>query len=181
MSRIGKQPIPIPNGVTIVVEGNRIAVTGPRGELRRTLPADIQVAVEGDFLVVAPREVTQRTSARWGLTRALVANMVTGVVSGFEKKLEFEGIGYRVSVEGEGLKFLLGFSHPILFKTPAGIQLRVEKNVIVVSGIDKEAVGETAARIRALKPVEPYKGKGIHYQGEVIRRKAGKKAAAAAQ
>lgn len=180
MSRVGKQPVVIPEGVTVEVEGNTLAVKGPRGELRRALPSDIQIALENGTVTFTPRIMSQKTPARWGLARALAANMIQGVVSGFEKKLEFEGIGYRVSVEGDGLKFLVGFSHPVLLKAPAGIQFRVEKNVIAVSGINNELVGETAARIRALKPAEPYKGKGIRYQGEVIQRKVGKKAAASA-
>lgn len=180
MSRIGKKPIVIPQGVTVEINGLQIFVHGPKGELRRELPPAIIVRIEGNEILTEPREHTKKTPALWGLTRSLVANMVTGVTAGFEKKLEFEGIGFRVVVDGDGLTLQLGFSHPVKFKTPAGITCLVEKNTITISGIDKELVGETAASVRALKKPEPYKGKGIRYKGEVIRRKAGKKAVASA-
>lgn len=180
MSRVGKKPILIPQGVTVTVNGSVVLVKSSKGELQRELHPDIGAEVRGSEIIIEPRRETKQTPALWGLTRALVANMVTGVTAGYEKKLEFEGIGFRVALEGEGLTLQLGFSHPVKFKTPLGIKFAVEKNVITVSGIDKELVGETAARVRALKKPEPYKGKGIRYRGEVIRRKAGKKAVASA-
>lgn len=180
MSRIGKSPISIPEGVTVRVTGALVSVKGPKGELEISLHPWVQAEVKDREVVILPKGDTKKTPALWGLFRALIANMVQGVTEGFEKKLEFEGIGYRAVVEGDMLNLQLGFSHPVKFRTPAGIKLSVEKNVIKISGIDKGLVGETAARIRALKPPEPYKGKGIRYQGEVIRRKAGKKAVAAA-
>lgn len=180
MSRIGKKPIPIPPGVTVAVTDNSVSVQGPKGELKRVLHPDIRAGIVEGQILIEPYRKSKRASALWGLSRALAANMVEGVAKGFEKKLEFEGIGYRAMVEGDNLVMQLGFSHPVRFKIPEGIRITVEKNVITVLGIDKELVGETAARIRALKPPEPYKGKGIRYQGEVIKRKAGKKAIAAA-
>ncbi len=179
MSRIGKKPISMPEGVTANIAGNVFSVKGPKGELKRVLHLDLGVEIKDKEIVVVLVKKTKKSPALWGLFRSLIANMVEGVAKGFEKKLEFEGIGYRVVLEGDTLVLQLGFSHPVRFKAPAGIQLFVEKNVIRISGIDKELVGETAACIRALKPPEPYKGKGIRYQGEVIRRKAGKKAVAA--
>lgn len=178
MSRIGKQPIPILRGVTVEVTDGFVNVKGPKGELRKAIHPDIGVAIGEGNIMVEPRRVSQKTSALWGLTRALIANMVEGVTAGFERKLEFEGIGYRASVEGGTLTMQLGFSHPVRFSAPAGVTLTVEKNTITISGIHKESVSEAAARIRALRPPEPYKGKGIRYRGELIRRKAGKKAVA---
>lgn len=180
MSRIGKQPIIISDGVTVSIDGSFVAVKGPKGELQHRLHQDIAAVVEEGMLTVSVARPTKQSPALWGLSRSLIANMVQGVVSGFEKKLQFEGVGYRVAQEGTGLACQLGFSHPVAFRCPEGIDLKVEKNIITVSGIDKALVGLTAARIRALKPPEPYKGKGIRYEGEVIRRKAGKKAVAAA-
>ncbi len=179
MSRIGKKSITIPEDVTISVTDGFISVKGPKGELRRVLHRDIKVEVKDKEVIVSPVRETKKSSALWGLSRSLVANMAEGVRNGFQKKLEFEGIGYRANMEGDTLVMQLGFSHPVRFRAPEGIKIVVEKNVISVSGIDKELVGDTAARIKNLKPPEPYKGKGIRYQGEVIRRKAGKKAVAA--
>ncbi len=180
MSRIGAQPIVVLAGVRIQIADNAITVTGPKGTLSRTLAREIGIAAQGDMLVLSPRIDSRRTSALWGLTRSLVANMVAGVASGFEKKLEYEGIGYRAAVEGTTLVMQLGFSHPVRFDAPPGIALKVERNVITVSGADREAVGSAAAAIRAYKKPEPYKGKGIRYQGEIVRRKAGKKGATTA-
>ncbi len=160
-------------------EGDLIRVRGPRGELSRRIRSELDVDISGAVLLVKPVRRTKKTNAYWGLTRSLLAAMVEGVSKGFAKKLELEGIGYRVSAEGERrLRFSLGFSHPVEFEAPEGIQLAVEKNTVTVSGVDKELVGQAAAQIRSLRPPEPYKGKGIRYQGEVIRRKAGKKAVA---
>ena len=178
MSRIGKKPIPIPPGVSVSVKDSLVFVRGPKGELSRTLHPDIGMEIADGYLNIVPKRETKQVPALWGLFRSLVANMVEGVMHGFEKKLEFEGIGFRAVLEGDTLVMQLGFSHPVRVRAPTGIALKVEKNVITVSGINKELVGEIAAAIRNLKPPEPYKGKGIHYWGEVIRRKAGKKAIA---
>lgn len=180
MSRIGKKSIPILPGVAATVRENTIFVKGPQGELNRVLHPDIKVEVGDNQILVVPRRETKKTPALWGLSRALIANMIEGAARGFEKRLEFEGIGYRANVEGNTLVMQLGFSHPVRFKVPEGIKFSVDKNVITISGVSKELVGDTAARVRALKPPEPYKGKGIRYQGEIIRRKAGKKAVATA-
>ncbi len=180
MSRIGKKPIQIPPGVTAHVTDFDITIKGAKGELQYRVHSDIMIVQEGETLLASPRRKTKKTPALWGLTRSLVENMVRGVTTGFQKKLEFEGVGYRASVEGDTLVMQLGFSHPVRFTAPEGIKFLVEKNTITITGIDKEKVGNTAARIRKLRPPEPYKGKGIRYQGEVIRRKAGKKAVASA-
>lgn len=180
MSRIGKQPILFPPAVRVSVSRGTVSVIGPKGTLERTLPPEIGLVVEDGRLSVIPAGSSRRTAAFWGLGRALVANMVLGVTQGFEKKLEYEGVGYRAAMEGSTLVMSLGFSHPVRFAAPGGIALKVEKQTITVSGADKEMVGRTAAAIRALKRPEPYKGKGIRYQGEVIRRKAGKKAVTSA-
>jgi large subunit ribosomal protein L6 len=180
MSRIGKKPIIIPKGVTVTSAQNNVTIQGSRGALSFTLPKGVDVAHDNDFLTVTSREQTHRSRALWGTSRAILANMVMGVTKGFEKRLEVEGVGYRVALEGNTLVFALGFSHPVRFEAPDGIQFQTEKNAIVVSGNSKELVGRAASAIRELKPPEPYKGKGIHYTGEIIRRKAGKKAASAA-
>lgn len=179
MSRIGKKPIPIPSGITVSITGNLISAKGPKGERSRMVHPDMEVVMQGDILEVRVKRESKKAAALWGLTRALIANLIEGVARGYQKKLEMEGIGYRVQMEGPNLVFQLGFSHPVRVEAPNGIVFVVEKNVITISGADKETVGNTAARIRALKKPEPYKGKGIRYQGEVIRRKAGKKGVAA--
>lgn len=188
MSRVGKKLIPVPDGVMVTITNNLISVKGPKGELHReihpVLVAEVRVHNEGgrnkSEIAIIPRVSSKNSSALWGLTRSLVANMVEGVSRGFDKKLEFEGIGYRASVEGDTLVMQVGFSHPVRFKAPPNIKFLVEKNVITVSGFDKEEVGRVASLVRIQKPPEPYKGKGIRYQGEVIRRKAGKKAVTSA-
>lgn len=180
MSRIGKKPIPFPPSVRAEVAGRTIAIRGPKGVLVRSLPPEVDISVGEGQMMVIPAGSSRKTSAFWGLGRSLIANMVQGVTEGFEKKLEFEGVGYRAAMEGGTLVMSLGFSHPVRFSPPEGIALKIEKQMITVSGADKEMVGMTAARIRDLKRPEPYKGKGIRYQGEVIRRKAGKKAVASA-
>ena len=181
MSRIGKQPIPIPASVKITLSNEAITVAGPKGELAFTFHPDIAVRLEGAQVVVTPRRAAKKSAALWGLTRALVANMVEGVTNGFQKKLDLEGVGYRVALDGTALVMQLGFSHPVRVEPPAGIAFTVEKNTITVSGISREQVGLTSATIRSLKPPEPYKGKGIRYRGEIVRRKAGKKASATAK
>ena len=179
MSRVGKKPIQLPESVTATVSDGSIFVKGPKGELSRELHRDIQASIEERTLVVSPRRQSKDAPALWGLSRALIANMVQGVTEGFQKKLELEGVGYRANMDGKDLVMQLGFSHPVRFSAPEAITLATEKNTITISGIDKEQVGQMAATIRAMKKPEPYKGKGIRYQGEIIRRKAGKRAGAA--
>lgn len=176
MSRIGKKPIELPHGVTVVKNGRVLSVAGPRGNLTLTLRPEIDAEVQGAVLKVVPVSGVRKVAALWGLTRALLAAMVEGVSRGFERKLEIEGIGYRAGLDGGNLQLAVGFSHPIEVNAPPGISFKVEKNVVTVSGIDKELVGDVAAKIRKIRPPEPYKGKGIRYLGERIRRKAGKKA-----
>lgn len=178
MSRIGKKPIIIPSGVTIhAVADGLVSAKGPKGELNLRLHPDMNITITNEAVMIVPREQhSKKAPAIWGLTRTLVANMMLGITAGFEKVLEFEGVGYRVALEGSTLAMQLGFSHPVRFEAPKGITLAVQKNTITIAGINKELVGEVAARIRALKLPEPYKGKGIRYRGEVIRRKSGKKA-----
>jgi large subunit ribosomal protein L6 len=179
MSKIGKKPIEIPEGVTITVEERAVKVKGHKGELSFKLPKEVELKLDGRQLLVLPVGKSKKTPALWGTIRAVVANMVIGVEKGFEKKLEIEGIGFKAQIQGNDLILSLGFSHPVIFKPPEGINISVEKNTITVSGISLELVGQTAANIRALKKPEPYKGKGIRYAGEIIRRKAGKKIAGA--
>lgn len=179
MSRIGKSPIKIPAGVTIEIKENEILVNGPKGQLKEVIPQGVKAEVSGDQVVfVIGEESSPKLAACWGLARALTNNMIKGVTEAFEKKLEIEGVGYKAVIQGTDLVLSLGFSHPVIIKAPEGIAFKVEKNVISVSGISKYLVGQVAANIRAKKKPEPYKGKGIHYMGEVIRRKAGKKATA---
>ena len=175
MSRVGKKPILIPENVEVKIEGQKVIIKGPKGELSREIRPEIKVEVKGNQIFVFPKEETKKTKAFWGLTRTLLANMIKGVTEGYEKKLEIEGLGFKALVEGEDLKLLVGFTHPVAIKAPQDIKFSVEKNVITVSGIDKEKVGLVAATIRKVKPPEPYKGKGIRYQGEIVRRKVGKK------
>ena len=176
MSRIGKQPIIIPDIVTVAIQSGLISVTGPKGTLKLSVPSEIAVVQEASAIIVSLGRETKQSRKLWGTIRALIANMVEGVTAGFEKKLEIEGVGYRATQVGKNLELALGFSHPVKIEAQGGVDFKVEKNVITVSGISKEDVGRVAANIRALKKPEPYKGKGIHYVGEVIRRKAGKKA-----
>ena len=179
MSRIGKQPIQLPESVTATITDGNVLVKGPKGELHRALHDDIQASVDARVLTVSPRRQSKQSAALWGLSRALIANMVQGVTEGYQKKLEIEGVGFRATMDGKVLVLQLGFSHPVRFVPPESITITAERNVITISGISKEAVGQAAATIRALKKPEPYKGKGIRYQGEVIRRKVGKRAGAA--
>jgi large subunit ribosomal protein L6 len=174
MSRIGKLPIKVPSGVTITVDPDTITVAGSKGTLSQFTMDGITVKQEGDEIIVTRASDEPKIRAKHGLMRALVNNMVVGVSSGFSKKLELNGVGYRVAMAGNGLKFNLGFSHEVNYALPAGITATVEQNVITVSGISKQQVGQVAAEIRALKKPEPYKGKGIKYVGERIIRKSGK-------
>ena len=175
MSRVGRMPIEIPAGVTVDLQGQHITVKGPKGELSRDIHEDIKVAVEGNEILVTRPSDNKNHRALHGLTRALVANMVTGVRDGFSKKLEINGVGYRAAKQGNKLVLTLGFSHPVEMEAPAGITIDVPNQTeIVVSGADKEVVGAVAADIRKWRKPEPYKGKGIRYEGEVVRRKAGK-------
>lgn len=175
MSRIGKRPIPVPAKVSVTIDGQDVQVKGPKGELSRTLPSGVVVVQEGDTVLVNRRDNSRLARERHGLCRTLVANMVEGVSNGYQKRLEIQGIGYRAQVQGRNLNLSLGYSHPVVFEPPAGIEFVVENNTnVVISGIDKELVGNIAASIRASRPPEPYKGKGVRYAGEQVRRKAGK-------
>ena len=175
MSRIGKKPVPVTKGVTVTVDGNTVKVKGPKGELSRTLPAEMSVALAGDEVTVSRPSDEPRHKALHGLTRSLVANMVEGVSKGFQKQLDIVGVGYKAETRPYGLQLALGFSHPVEYRAPKGIKLTAPTPTsIVVDGADKEVVGQVAAELRSLRPPEPYKGKGIKYQGEQIRRKAGK-------
>lgn len=174
MSRIGKLPIKIPNGVTITVEPDSITVSGPKGTLNQFTVPGITVKQEDDQLLVTRINDEAANRARHGLMRALINNMVIGVSAGFNKKLEIQGVGYRVAMQGADLKFNLGFSHDVIYKLPEGVTVKVEQNTITVTGISKQQVGQVAAEIRALKKPEPYKGKGIRYVGERVLRKSGK-------
>ncbi|HAJ44928.1 MAG: 50S ribosomal protein L6 [Candidatus Azambacteria bacterium GW2011_GWE1_42_9] len=180
MSKIGKKPIQIPTGITIDIKMPVVKVSGPKGELSFALPKEIELRLNDKELLVIPVGKSKKTPALWGTARAIIANMVAGVEKGFEKKLEIEGVGFKAQMKDGEIMFNLGFSHPVIFKTPEGIKIAIEKNVIIVSGISLELVGQTAANIRALKKPEPYKGKGIRYAGEIIKRKAGKKVAGSA-
>jgi large subunit ribosomal protein L6 len=175
MSRIGKRPIDIPGKVTITIDGQSVTVKGPKGELSRVLPGEVAVAQEGETLLVTRQDESRAARQRHGLCRTLVANMVEGVSQGFQRRLEIQGVGYRAQVQGRNLVLNVGYSKPVELEPPDGIQVAVENNTnVLVSGIDKEIVGNTAARIRAVRPPEPYKGKGIRYAGEAVRRKVGK-------
>ncbi len=177
MSRIGRQPIPVPASVTVAVDPGRVMVNGPLGELTQIVPARMQIEREGDDLLV--RRPTDRGEDRalHGLTRSLVANMVEGVTKGFERRLEIQGVGYRATLRGTALELNVGYSHSVVMEAPAGISFEVPvPTQVVVKGIDKQAVGQVAAEIRRVRPPEPYKGKGIRYEGEYVRRKVGKRA-----
>jgi large subunit ribosomal protein L6 len=176
MSRIGRLPITIPAGVTVEQTGNHLKITGSKGTLEMDLMPGITAQATEGTLKLSRDEQAPETDKTYGLMRTLVANMVIGVSQGFERKLEINGVGYRAAVQGQAINFSLGFSHPIVFKLPEGVEGKVEKNVITLNGSDKQVVGQAAANIRALKKPEPYKGKGIKYAEERIRRKAGKTA-----
>ena len=176
MSRIGKKPVPVPSGVSVTLDGQAIKVKGPKGELQTQLVDLVKVAQEGDNLIVTPVDQSKPARSAWGLSRTLLANLVTGVTDGFTKNLEINGVGYRAALQGRGLQLNLGYSHDVVYAIPQGIDIAVPKPTeIVVSGIDKQRVGQVAAEIRAWRPPEPYKGKGVKYADETIFRKEGKK------
>ncbi|NJO53761.1 MAG: 50S ribosomal protein L6 [Bacteroidales bacterium] len=176
MSRIGKKPVAVPSGVTASVDGQAVKVKGPKGELNAVLVDEVEVLLDGGQIKVSPRSDTQRHRAMWGLSRTLVNNLVVGVTKGYESKLEITGVGYRAAVQGKNLQLALGYSHDVIYPIPDGIQIVTPKPTeIVISGIDKQKVGQVAAEIREFRPPEPYKGKGVKYAGEFIFRKEGKK------
>jgi large subunit ribosomal protein L6 len=181
MSRIGRQPIAIPGGVEVAVDGSRVSVKGPKGTLERTFHPDMRIFIEdGSVRVERPSDERSHRSLH-GLTRSLIANMVEGVTNGYEKRLEIVGVGYRATLKGEDLELAVGFSHPVSFRPAPGIEFEVPaQNRVVIRGIDKQQVGEVAAEIRKIRKPEPYKGKGIRYEGEYVRKKAGKAAKGAA-
>ena len=177
MSRIGKKPVQIPAGVTVTIDGTTVSAKGSKGELTRTFSDLVSITMDGDVLTVARVDESKESNAQQGLVRTLIHNMVVGVSDGFEKKLELTGVGYRAALKGKDLDLSLGYSHPVIFACPENISFEVPDNThITVRGISKEQVGQVAAEIREKRPPEPYKGKGIHYEGEHIRRKLGKAA-----
>lgn len=176
MSRIGRKSIEIPEGVEVKVSGKRVSVKGPKGALDFDFHDDIKTDVAEKEIKVSTDRNTKQARSLWGLTRMLIANMIEGATKGFEKQLELQGVGYRMAVQGKKLNMALGFSHPVEVEIPEGLEAKIEKNVLTISGIDKQKVGQFAASIRATKKVEPYKGKGFRYAGEIVRKKAGKKA-----
>ncbi len=175
MSRIGKMPIPIPKEVKVASDASKVEVTGPKGLLAHSLPQGILISVDGGKILVHRANDQTTSKALQGLTRSLVANMVTGVTKGFEKKLEIVGVGFRADLQGSTLKLTLGYSHPVLYPLPKGIKVEIEKQTLLtVKGVDRQQVGVVAAQLRSIKPPEPYKGKGVRYAGERIRKKVGK-------
>ena len=180
MSRIGKKPVSLPKGVTAQIDGQRITVKGPKGEIARSVHAELTLALEENAVVVRRPSDESRHKALHGLTRTLIANMVDGVTKGFSKALEIQGVGYKAEAKPFGVQLVVGFSHPVPYHAPQGIKISVDNNVLVkIEGVDKELVGQVAAELRAIRPPEPYKGKGVRYVGEQVRRKAGKTAQAA--
>lgn len=176
MSRIGKRPVPVPAGVTATVDGQTITAKGPKGELKFVVNDEVLVKMEDGAIAVDPRDDSKQARSKWGMSRTMIANIIDGVKDGFEKRLEINGVGYRAAMQGKNLQLALGFSHDVVYEVPAGIQVVTPKPTeIVISGIDKQQVGQVAAEIRKFRGPEPYKGKGIKYAGEVIVRKEGKK------
>lgn len=178
MSRVGKKPILIPAGVEVKIEGSTVKVKGPKGELQLEIRPELKIELKENNLILSLAQTDSQAGALWGLYRMLVANLVEGVTKGFEKKLEIEGVGYKATLEGENLVLLVGFSHPVKLLIPQELKVVIEKNLITVSGISKADVGQFAAIVRKVKPCEPYKGKGLKYLGEKVRRKVGKKVVA---
>ena len=176
MSRVGKKPVPVPTGVTAKIDGQQVAVKGAKGELNFVVPDEVSVSMDGGLIKVDPRNDSKRARAMWGMSRAMINNLVTGVSKGFERKLEITGVGYKAAVVGKNLQMSLGFSHDINYPIPAGVQIVTPKPTeITISGVDKRQIGQIAAEIRAMRGPEPYKGKGVRYEGEFIFRKEGKK------
>jgi len=176
MSRIGKKPIPVPKNVTATVDRQKVTVKGPKGQLSLTLVDDVEIKMEDGAVLVRPRADTKRARSMWGMSRSLVENLIKGTTNGFTRTLEITGVGYRAAMDGKSLKLQLGYSHDVLFPVPEGISIAVPKPTeITISGIEKDRVGQVAAEIRGFRGPEPYKGKGIRYQGEFIQRKEGKK------
>jgi large subunit ribosomal protein L6 len=176
MSRIGKRPVAVPSGITAKVAGQTVKVKGPKGTLEVVLHDDVSVALDGDRIKIDPRNETKRALAQWGTSRTLIANLIAGVTKGFEQRLEINGVGYRAAVQGKNLQLALGYSHDVVYPIPEGITIATPKPVeIVISGIDRQKVGQVAAEIREFRPPEPYKGKGVKYANERIFRKEGKK------
>jgi len=176
MSRIGKKPVPLPKGVTATLTGQTVKVKGPKGELSVHLVSEVEAKIDADGVTISPKKGAERGPQMWGLSRTLVNNLVVGVTQGFQQKLEINGVGYRAAVQGKNLNLQLGFSHDVAYPIPAGITITAEKpTMLTVAGIDKQLVGQVAAEIRGYRPPEPYKGKGVKYAEEHIRRKEGKK------
>jgi large subunit ribosomal protein L6 len=176
MSRIGKKAVPLPKGVTATIDGKTVKVKGPKGELSVKLVDEVDAKIDGDSIEVTPRKDMERAAQMWGLSRTLVNNLVVGVTQGFTQKLEIQGVGYRAAVQGKTLNLQLGFSHDVPYPIPDGITITAEKpTMLTVAGMDKQLVGQVAAEIRSWRPPEPYKGKGVRYEGEYVRRKEGKK------
>lgn len=183
MSRIGKKPIEIPKGVKVLVEGNKVTAEGPKGTLEKEIDPDLHISTVGEQVLLSLREPdtpSKSLVSKWGTWRQIVANMIEGVAAGYEKRLEIEGVGFRASVSGDTFSAEVGYAKPSQLKIPEGVQVSTEKNTIVVKGADKQGVAQFAAQIRSLREAEPYKGKGIRYEEEIVRRKLGKRAAAAA-
>jgi large subunit ribosomal protein L6 len=178
MSRIGKKPVAIPKGVTVSVKDGHVAIKGPKGELKRAVPALVKVTADASAINVVRENDSKDARSRHGLVRALIANMMTGVTTGFERKLEVNGVGFRFEVAGDKLTMALGFSHPVVYQLPKGVTAKVDKNQLILTSVDRELLGQTAAKVRSFKPPEPYKGKGVKYLEETIRRKVGKTGAA---
>lgn len=179
MSKIGKKPIEVPAGISVSVDKeNNVTIKGPKGELKTAFDIRLKIEIKDNKIRIAPGEKgNEEVSPIWGLTRAMVQNMIVGVEKGYEKQLELQGVGFKVAAKGKDLEFSLGFSHPVIFKAVQGIDFKINKNIVVISGIDKQLVGQVAADIRSLREPEPYKGKGIRYVGEYVRKKEGKKVA----
>ena len=176
MSRIGKKPVAVPSGITANVEGQTVKIKGPKGALQVVLHDDVTVKLDGGQIQVDPRSETKRARSQWGTSRTLIANLISGVTKGFEQRLEINGVGYRASVQGKNLQIALGYSHDVVFAIPEGIAITTPKPTeVVITGMDRQKVGQVAAEIRDYRPPEPYKGKGIKYAGERIFRKEGKK------
>jgi len=174
MSRVGRKPLPLPKGVTVSSSAGKMGVKGPKGELSRALPAGVSLKIETGKVVVERADDSRENRAKHGLVRAHLANMVKGVTDGWTRELEINGVGYRAEVAGDSINMALGYSHPVVFKLPKGIAAKVDKNRLILSGSDRDMLGQTAAKVRELRPPEPYKGKGVKYVEEVIARKVGK-------